>query len=211
MEKPTNTNTWSIYSFKTLTFRDYKTCLIDKDLSVLVISGEVPHETLIEKWEEIQEEVSMSLGGDMLTMIKRVHLIETLNSKITRLSSTLLVFIDRPNIELSEVFEIEGWYYDRNKIKQQVEAGDIKPYVSYIRNKIGNLQFKLEGELGKGKSDKEEIEPTHDMYADLMAEIRKFEGWAVPDTISILEFCNHYKRLLKHLERNGNRANRQLS
>ena len=206
-ENPTNTNTWSLYTFKTLTFRDYKTCLIDKDLSVLVISGEVPHETLLERWEEIQEEVSITLGGDLHDKLKGVFLVETLNSKINRLSETLWLFINEPIVELVEVFENEGWKYDRKRISQDTFA-----YVQYIRNKIGNLEYKFK--IEKNKYDTEEVqEPTNEMYENIMAEISKFEGYPVPDTITMPRFCSHYKRLEKHAQslKNGNRANRQLS
>lgn len=208
-ESHTSTNTWSIYSFKTLPFNAYRDCLIEKDLSKLVISGEPPQEILLSSWEEIQEEVSLRLGGDIKKNIRGIFLVETLNSKITRLTSTVLLFIRQPIIELIEVFENEGWKYDRKKIEKEIEEGNIKPYVQYLRNKIGNLQYKFELEKKKYEA-KETEEPTHEMYLDLFAEIRKLEGREIPDTILMPEFCNYYKRLMKYAEtlKNGSRTNR---
>lgn len=201
MESNTITSTWSLYrSIKELPFGNFKTCLLDKDLTALIISGEVPHETLERTWDEIQEEFSLQIGGDVKTNIRKIMLVETLNSRITRLTTTLLLFIKEPIEELVEVFNKEGWNYPTE---------DLRHYVQCVRNEISTLQLKFENEKKKLEKDPPE-EQTHETYADLMAEICKREGRQIPDSITTFEFCRYYNRLLKHFEnlKRGNRANR---
>lgn len=171
-------------------FRNFKTCLIDKDLKALIISGDVPHETLAEKWDEIQENFSLRISGnDIKDTIKKINNVESLNSKIHRITLTLTLFIQEPIDILIEVFKNEGWDYDTT---------DLYNYVQCIRNEIASMQIRLEE--SKKKIDTPQGEPTHEDYAKIMNAIRDMVKWYVPDTICLLEFCNYYIDLVKYSE-----------
>lgn len=195
-------NTSSFYtSIKKLPYNKFRDCSIDLDLTLLVIEGRPSIEELTEAWENIQQEFSSQIGGDIKDKLGKIYKAESLNSKINRLTNTLILFIEEPLDALVEVFKNEGWNYPTD---------DLYNYVQCIRNEIGSLQVKLEEQKSKLDKNTGGEELTYESYAELMAEIRKMEGWAIPDTITTLEFCIYYNRLVKHVEslKYGNRANR---
>lgn len=179
-------------SIKDLPFRVFQEVMVEGNLSVLIIEGEVTVEELATAWQNIQDEYSEAIGG-VEGMVELVYDVEALNSKIQRIENALIAFLISPTEDLLQVFRAEGMNYP---------IDDLKEFVSTVRNRLGDLEFKLQEAQDKiDRGEVEHPEPTYEMYEDLFAEIRKMEGWAVPDSITTLQFCTYYKRLVKYYER----------
>lgn len=205
---------YNIYqSINELPFNQFKRLTIDDNIESLIMpsgtydrlsyrdirqSGSelVRDSVLAEARERIKEQFEEALGGeDIKDLIGSAWTLESLNAKINRLRDYLLLFLQYPSAEFVELFKAEGFNYPTD---------DLNAYAQMIRNRIASYEMQLEQKkalFDKHYTANEAFVPTHEYYADMMAEIRKLEGWAVPDTISTLDFCVYYNRLRKHYER----------
>jgi hypothetical protein len=196
---------YNIYtSIDDLPFNRFKRLTIDQDLNALIIPltdeyRDVRKEAdkdylLAEARDKVKEQFEEKMGGDDLKdLVYTVDDMETINIRIKRWERNLIAFLQYPTQEIIDMFTKEGFKY----------SGVPIDFANNVRNKIASLEIKLETK--KALYEKQHSNDTtvisHEYYATIMAEIRKLEAWAVPDTITTLEFCIYARRLRSHYER----------
>lgn len=200
-------------SINDLPFSQYKRLTIDDNTEALImpsgtydrlsfrdirqVHSDIQRDSILaEAAERVKEQFEEALGGEEIKdLIGSVWTLESLNAKINRLKDYLLLFLQYPSEAFVELFKAEGFDYS---------TADLNEYAQRVRNRIASYEMQLEQKKAlyeKHYGENEVFTPTYEYYADIMAEIRKIEGWAVPDTISTLDFCTYYNRLRKHYER----------
>jgi hypothetical protein len=211
---------WNIYySISELPYKNWLRLSIDNDFDALIRpdydkeaqrdiratrkqSEAIYQATLEDARDKIREQFEKEIGGKELEEFAGLALgMETANARIKRLKDMLLFFMQFPAQFIVDLFTEEGFIHKHADLTTPEGLND---YAHYIRNKIGNIEMQLDqkkGDYDRNFKTGKPFEPSYAYYADTMAEIRKAEGTHVPDTITTLEYCVYFKRLIKHIER----------
>jgi len=191
-------------SIKDLPFDRYKSLTIDGDITVLVIEGEVPGDTLLETKTRIVEEFNERMTDDYAGMVDAFETIEKQNIDLHRLKITFIDFCANPTTGHVEIFKSAGIVYD---------IENANAYKSYVANEIisreNNMHVTKQRFEGKYSSD-QSVEINHEYYDAILSAVSDMKGREIDDSISTLRFTTYYKELIRYTEkmrmRHGSRS-----
>jgi hypothetical protein len=188
-------------SINDIPFKLFRRLHVDKNLDVLVRSGERPAEDFLQALRtKILDEFSVRTNGQKTgEYIELVKTMQLLRSKIARAMELFKVAQARMTDNIAQALREAA--FDR-KYTDKTLKGDLV----YVETKINSWRVMLtmkQKDYDERFGNKETAkEISHEYYFNLMAEIRKAEAPAmIPDDILTSEFCVYLDRLREHYKR----------
>lgn len=185
---------WSCYtSINQLPFSLYKRLTIDGDLDALVISGNVPHETLESISDDIKDQFNAAIMGRKYTeRLGDAFEIEKSRVDIVKIISLLELYDIYPCVEVVELLKEAG-----------IKAEWGENYRQFVENTISTMTMAFEQKKQRFEAhagDEDQAPPDHQYYTNIMIDISEMVKHEVPDTITTAQFCAYYNRLIQHIE-----------
>lgn len=206
-EQPaSSTSACRLETFETITVRKFIDCYLSGDRSILIIEGAADPETLDDAWLAIYSAYCSGIGNSELSaLITRAKQAAVLRSKITRVS--LAVEFAR-RIVAQEVIDVFLDYGISLDLSTSPDA-----YQTQLDNIIGRLQPEISRlQALEAQPGTDQHEPTEQDFRDVLFEIGKFQGFAAPHSMLLIDYTTALRKLQEYIQhqtnpvKNGRRA-----
>ena len=185
-----------------ITFDKFLKCIVNNDLSVLVISGKPSENAVFLAWISIlSAHYKLIKSNEQLKYIKLVAKIESYNLKINIVTALVAVLRLKYDAKLCEC--LKGWKFKLEYTQESLESDLDRTLLE-----LQNTNFKLEqakldyNNLHKNKKTKGEA-PTKDSYMKILYAIEKHRELKYrlkPAEITLYEFDLWYNELMEYAE-----------
>lgn len=188
-----------------LPFTVFLRCLLDSDLSALVVEGYPTAEEVNECWLHIVSEYTQAIQDTRFTdTVRKAARIELINSRITVVEGVIKILEQRPPQDIvDQLLPI----LKQERIRDM--EFDLKNPVRYeycLQNALAQLGSDKDAALNETRQIEamrlaDDKKPTRQRYVDTFAEISKYMGFRVSINDNGLmtdEFCSYYRNLMEH-------------
>ena len=202
LPSPTSTQNHNLYHRITdLPLHKFITCLVDKDLSPLIISGTPTKNQLLEAWQIIYDEFSDAIGGgENKTYLSLLKDITKLDNKLKFVESIVNILSTPYRDEsandiilvLNKICNTKFKFNDPAELQRCIDRSmSIKIQLELKMMQLKEMQGKMEGENKK---------PTREQFLDTLIELSDHVKYEVTDKISVFDFFSRIKRYNKYCE-----------
>lgn len=190
-----------------LPLRVFITCIVDKNLSALIISGNPTVNELEEAWEDIRQQYADAIGDHehrLCTSLYKELAIMNCNFRMIILLVDLLghAFMKELADELNDILNTSFAFDPSDPIQYKKELQRC-----LNRSKSILLDIELKEKQYKSIAGKQPGEattkPTKEYFISILITLSDHAKHDIPDTISVFEFCERLKRFnhyVEHLE-----------
>jgi hypothetical protein len=195
-------------SISNLPLFKYRDCVVNGNLSALIITGFPPESELRSAWLDIQQEYAEIIGDqEQRNYINALKEVALLNCTLQQISICIewigksLVYLPHPEVQeivtrlqndlnsfldAAFVFDYnDPDKYNENLIKAARRAKGIKLSLDVAQANLESLQ---------GVHDKQE-KPTDAYFQNILITLSDAAGYYITDTITVLEFAQRIKRM----------------
>ncbi len=190
-------------SIHDLPLRIFINCLVEDNLSLLIITGTPTPDQLEDAWEKISDEYTTALGDNefklCLILQKEVAQLTT-SFKLVHYAVGILQMVYYKELaeELNKLLGTAYHFDVKNpkayKRELQLCLSKAKQYKMKLDIKSKNLEV-IESKQ-KGKSQK----PTKAYFQSILISLSDHAKYAIPDTITVYEYCERIRRLNQYVE-----------
>ena len=202
----TDTQLSSFYRNIDLPLKNFETCLLDKNLSSLIISGFPKEVDLMFAWETIIQEYTEALGSSEFilyrNMFKQVEIL-----KLDMAMLTMLVTGLRKNYSLKLCGELNAML--RTRFPFNIK--DVKSYLSDLKKcegRMGGLKINLDLKvlefeaIKKNHEEKNAGKPIDNNYfTSMLVILSRVNGFRLTKDISVREYCEYYRQCAQENEK----------
>jgi hypothetical protein len=196
-------------SISNLPLNRYKDCLLNENLSALIISGQPTGQQLTEAWGKISQEYADAMGDHeyklYLKLFKDVHLInatiEQVKICVTQLEVVLVLPDSIPEKAMYRDFyskEVNGllltqFFFDFNNIETY------RKNLQRCLNRSKGIKLELDMVMARYEAIKQKYEegkkPDETYFDAILITLSDAAGYHLTDGITVFEFCERIKRL----------------
>lgn len=183
--------------------------MVDKNLYALVVSGQPTEKELTAAWEAIRMEYADKIGDleyrAYQNLFKEIGALKALIDEVRDLVSVLQdtyvdVFARKLNnlLVTDFIFDVtDPEEYDRQLHRCYNMTGGFQLRLELLKTNFDALSAKFEGNK----------EPGREYYLALLITLSDNAGYALPETITVFEFCERMARAQKRTEMLKKKAN----
>lgn len=190
-----------------LTMDRFITCMVEGELSSLVISGKPTNEQLSKAWLDIQQEYSDAIGDSeytyYLNVFKETALLTIKLSSIQILVEILSNFYSEDFcIELNKLLDkkIKLNFDEKEDYYKQLQACLTRSKSLKIRIELKNIEL---GALQKKFSSAKRVEPTREYFQAMFTTLSDHAKYFIDEkSITVFQYCDRIRRINKQYEQN---------
>lgn len=198
---------FSIYrSINKLPLNRFIDCMIDGNLYALVISGDPSKLELQEAWNDILSEYTESISNNeyrlYISLYKEITILQLTYEQVHILAEVLnTVYSKKLCDELNSLLRTSCKFnpldvssYRDELLKCVRRSAGIKLKLDLKLLQFDAIKKKHEQKAG------DKMEDGREYFTSVMITLSDHAKYQLPDTITVLEYCERIKRLNKHLE-----------
>jgi len=187
-------------------------CLIDGDLSSLIIEGKPSEEELAQAWETILDEYQELLGsGDaefkqFLSTCKELTGLQSKYNKIALLLNVL------ENVGLVEEFATQVRRLINKNLKFDIKQGEqYKRDIKYCQGVLRSLHLQISikekaVEAIQKSNPKKGRAMTRLDFQTILVNLSDFSGYLLTDQITVADYCTRINRYNQYIQSNPKKA-----
>ena len=194
-----------------LPLRNFEECLLNKNLSALIISGFPAPEELSKSWESIVTEYSDSLGSTEYNLFghlfKEVKLLEidyacvqtcigTLRKIYSAYFCSELNMLLHTNFKFSDFVDDKGNVFDVNSYYALIDKCERRSKAMKIRLDLKMIEFDAVKDKMSGKG--KEIDKNY--FTSILIILSKHNNYRITKDITVAEYCEYMKQFNLYCE-----------
>lgn len=194
-----------LYTTLRLPLSVYRYCAITGDLSRLIVAGKATPEQLQDAWQQICRQYSDTMGDHEYRLYLSLYLnISDLSAEIQVIETLVAVM---RKIYLPQYGKALNKMLNTNFVFEWQEQEAYHKLLNRCIVRTGSTKLLLEIKLRQFKAIEAKFASgggvTDEYFDSLLITLTDFAKVRIDDTISTYEFCERFKRMMKHIEKNN--------
>jgi hypothetical protein len=199
IETATQSNKW-YQKISDLPLNKYIECVVDGNLSALVISGYPTQEQLEASWFEIVEQYAEAMGDAehrmYIKLYKELVYLNIEHKQIISLIEVLTIVVYKPFEQKLNELLFTNFSFTANREKELDTCYRLSKSTLL---KIDMKKAQLDGLKEKGEdTDKT---PTREYFQSILITLSDYSKYPVEETITTYQFCERVKRFTQFVEK----------
>lgn len=209
-QKDTTLPNW-FHDIHSCPLRNFEECLLNKNLSALIISGFPAPKELSKAWESIVSEYSDSLGSTEYNLFghlfKEVKLLEidyacvqtcigTLRKIYSKYFCSELNMLLHTNFRFEDYVDKDGNVFDVNSYYALIDKCERRSKAMKIRLDLKTMEFDAVKDKMSGKG--KEIDKNY--FTSILIILSKHNNYRITKEITVAEYCEYMKQFNLYCE-----------